>query len=185
MIQHQQTPVSTPAASTQTMAAPALTGLVSPFAMQITSPLYHAPVSGPGGAPPGLFNWKGDPVLLPPHHIMSPVDLPMDQKPIFTKGPFTTEQKERFRKGTGAGLKMAPHHRHQLPVSMGGVIDEIPGPGHPDGNQHTTGKRHPNKTTLFLTKYSRNKEIRKFWQDKALRLVEDPPGSGQWYDKGV
>ena len=78
---------------------------------------------------------------------MSPVDLAMDQKPIVMRGPFTKEQKEKFRKGTGAGLKISPHHRHQLPVSMGGVIDEIPGPGHPAGNQHTTGKRHPNKKT--------------------------------------
>lgn len=170
----------------QTTVIPIGNGSVSPSAMQLTSPLYYAPAPVPcsSTAAPVLRNWKGEPVSLPPHHIMSPVDLAMDQKPIVMRGPFTKEQKEKFRKGTGAGLKISPHHRHQLPVSMGGVIDEIPGPGHPAGTQHTTGKRHPNKKTFFPKKSLRNKEIREHWKEKDARMVERPPGSGQWYDDG-
>lgn len=35
-----------------------------------------------------------------------------------------------------------------MTVSHGGGIDEIPGPGHPEGNQHTGGSpnRHPNSS---------------------------------------
>lgn len=188
MIQHQQTPASTSMPPVQTTVVPIGNGSVSPSAMQLTSPLYHvptpAPVPGPGTAASVLRNWKGEPVSLPPHHIMSPVDLPIDQKPIVMEGPFTKEQKEKFRKGTGAGLKISPHHRHQLPVSMGGVIDEIPGPGHPAGNQHTTGKRHPNRKTFFPKKSLRSKEIRRHWVAKGKRLVERPQNSGEWYDDG-
>ena len=84
----------------QTTVIPIGNGSVSPSAMQLTSPLYYAPAPVPcsSTAAPVLRNWKGEPVSLPPHHIMSPVDLAMDQKPIVMRGPFTKEQKEKFRK---------------------------------------------------------------------------------------
>ncbi len=76
---------------------------------------------------------------------MSPRDLDFSEKPITASGPYTTAQRNQFLNGESAGTRLAPHYRHQIPVRDGGVIDEIPGPGHPAGNQHTGGtpNRHP------------------------------------------
>ncbi len=90
-------------------------------------------------------------------------------------------------KGNSAGTKLAPHHRHQLPVRDGGVIDEIPGPGHPAGNQHTKGtpNRHKAKS-IFNSEPGgnllRQQEINDAWLGKGKRLVEVEPGV--WYDFG-
>ena len=76
---------------------------------------------------------------------------------------------------------MALHHRHQIPVRDGGVIDEIPGPGHPSGNQHTASfpSRHPAKS-IFNSEPNGNvlraNEIAKSWRDKGNRLIEVKPG---------
>ena len=76
---------------------------------------------------------------------MSPRDLPLDAPPIVAQGPFTTSQRAAMLRGQSGKTKLSPHHRHQIPTRDGGVIDEIPGPGHPAGNQHTAGSpsRHP------------------------------------------
>ena len=40
-------------------------------------------------------------------------------------------QRAAFLRGESAGTHLAPHHRHQLSVEQsGGIIDELPGPGH-------------------------------------------------------
>lgn len=182
-----------PVAATTTTATPYATGTVPTNTATIapttlTAPIY--PPANPGTAVPlSPTNWLGNPVTIPAHHIMSPRDLPLSQKPIFAPGPFTTTQRNRFLKGTGAGLKISPHHRYQLPVSYGSVIDEIPGPGHPNGNQHTKGfpNRHPNKSIFNQSKAGKNlrhKEIRQHWIEKGKRLEERPPNSGKWFDPG-
>lgn len=79
----------------------------------------------------GVRNFRGDPVQIPEGHVMSPRDLPLSARPRVKSGPFTTQQRARFLRGKSAGTKLSPHHRHQIPTSHGGVIDELPEPGHP------------------------------------------------------
>ncbi|QNU67686.1 DUF4157 domain-containing protein [Ruminiclostridium herbifermentans] len=134
-----------------------------------------------------IRNWKGEEVKIPEGHIMSPRDPDFSKSPIYRTGPYTKEQKEQFLRGNSAGTKLAPHHRHQIPIRDGGVIDEIPGSGHPEGNQHTGGSpnRHPGKS-IFNSEPGgdrlRQKEIEEHWKSKGQRLVEKMPGT--FYDFG-
>ncbi|MCR5628172.1 hypothetical protein [Eubacterium sp.] len=134
-----------------------------------------------------IKNWKGEEVKIPDGHKMSPRDPDFSVKPITEAGPYTTAQREEFIKGNSAGTKLASHHRHQIPVRDGGVIDEIPGPGHPSGNQHTKGSpsRHPAKS-IFNNEPNGNllraNEIRQSLRDKGNRLIEVEPGV--WIDPG-
>ncbi|WP_241428300.1 hypothetical protein [Clostridium sp. DJ247] len=118
---------------------------------------------------------------------MSPRDLDFSEPPIYEPGPFTSEQRNQFLKGNSAGTKLAPHHRHQIPVRDGGVIDEIPGPGHPAGNQHTKGSptRHPGKSIFNSEPQGnilRQGEIGDTWKNKGKRLIQTGPD--EWYDPG-
>lgn len=115
------------------------------------------------------LNWRGQRVRIPPNHKLSPVDPPVSAPPKFYPGPFTSQQRDGFLRGNHGGTRLAPHHRHQLPVRDGGVIDEIPGPGHPAGNQHTTGPRHPNRSSLFEGPQGANRaqEIREHFKEKG------------------
>lgn len=135
-----------------------------------------------------IRNWKGELVKIPEEHIMSPRDPDFSQPPIFVAGPFSKEQRESFLvKGTSAGTKLAPHHRHQIPIRDGGVMDELRGPGHPGGNEHTAGSpgRHPGDS-IFNSEVGgnklRNDEIKAHWKTKGERLVEIKPGV--WRDPG-
>jgi len=132
-------------------------------------------------------NWKGQEVNIPDGHIMSPRDPNFSAKPIIEEGPYTSAQRDAFLAGNSAGTKLAPHHRHQIPVRDGGVIDEIPGPGHPSGNQHTAGtpSRHP-AGSVFNKEPGGNalraNEIKQHWKNKGQRLIERKPGV--WIDPG-
>ena len=132
-------------------------------------------------------NWKGQEVKIPDGHIMSSRDPDFSVPPIYREGPYTDAQRNAFLQGKSGDTKTAPHHRHQIPVRDGGVIDEIPGPGHPEGNQHTGGSpnRHPN-SSIFNSESNgnrlRNSEIRAFWKAKGKRLI--PDGRGGWIDPG-
>ena len=132
-------------------------------------------------------NWKGQEVKIPDGHIMSPRDPDFSAKPIIEEGPYTSAQRDAFFAGNSAGTKLAPHHRHQIPVRDGGVIDEIPGPGHPSGNQHTAGtpSRHP-AGSIFNKEPGGNvlraNEIKQHWKNKGERLIERKPGV--WIDPG-
>ena len=135
-----------------------------------------------------IKNWKGEKVKIPEGHVMSPRDPSFSEKPIIESDPYTTEQKNEFLKGNSGGTKLSPHHRHQIPVRDGGVIDEIPGPGHPSGNQHTAGtpSRHPAKSIFNQEKGGnlvRSNEIKQHWKDKGKRLIEIE--SNVWIDPGV
>ena len=135
-----------------------------------------------------IRNWKGEEVKIPEGHKMSPRDPDMSEPPIYDEGPYTAKQREEFLNGHPAGTHLAPHHRHQIPVRDGSVIDEIPGPGHPEGNHHTAGSpnRHPNKS-IFRAEPGgetlRKKEISNHWKDKGERLELDE-SNGLWYDNG-
>ena len=132
-------------------------------------------------------NWKGQEVKIPDGHIMSSRDPDFSEPPIYREGPYTDAQRNAFLQGKSGDTKTAPHHRHQIPVRDGGVIDEIPGPGHPEGNQHTGGSpnRHPN-SSIFNSESNgnrlRNSEIRAFWKAKGKKLI--PDGRGGWIDPG-
>ena len=125
-----------------------------------------------------------------PGHIMSPVDPPLSAPPIVIEGPFTSAQRDLFLKGKATGTKIAPHHRHQLSVERhGGVIDEIPGPGHPSGNIHTklvNGlNRHPGPSYFNSVDDGstlRSREIYNHWKAKGQRLIPDPDNTGMWLD---
>lgn len=141
-----------------------------------------------GGSGTGTIrNWKGEEVKIPDGHIMSPRDPDFSAKPITEAGPYTLTQRDGFLAGNSAGTKLAPHHRHQIPVRDGGIIDEIPGPGHPKGNQHTGGtpNRHPAKSIFNSEeggKALRAAEIKEHWINKGKRLKEILPGV--WIDPG-
>ena len=106
-------------------------------------------------------------------------------KPIIEEGPYTSAQRDAFFAGSSAGTKLASHHSHQIPARDGGVIDEIPGSGHPSGNQHTAGtpSRHPAES-IFNKESGGNvlraNEIKKHWKNKGERLIERK--TGVWID---
>ncbi len=137
-------------------------------------------------------NWQSEHVETYPGHEWSPVDPPMSEPPIVREGPFSGRNREGFLSGNSGGTKLSPHHRHQLPVEThGGVIDEIPGPGHVEGNQHTKkvdGVNRHRGASWFRNndggETQRSREIREHWKTKGERLIEDPDVSGQWYDPG-
>ena len=118
---------------------------------------------------------------------MSPRDPDFSEPPIYRRGPYTTDQRNKFLKGKPGESKVDPHHRHQIPIRDGGVMDELPGPGHPEGNQHTGGSpnRHMADSIFNAEKDGnklRQKEIRQHWKDKGNRLIEVKPGV--WIDPG-
>jgi hypothetical protein len=134
-----------------------------------------------------LKNWKGSPIDLPEGHVLSPRDPALNAPPIYREGPFTATQREGFLSGNSGGTMLAPHHRHQLPLARGGVIDELPGPGHPEGNLHTGGtpSRHPNASIFNGMEGGdalRAAEIRSHWVTKGGRLIEVEPDV--WIDPG-
>lgn len=70
-----------------------------------------------------IRNWKGEEVKIPDGHVMNPRDPDFSAKPIIGTGPYTSTQKDEFLAGNLAGTKLAPHHRHQIPVRDGGIYD--------------------------------------------------------------
>ncbi|WBW96126.1 hypothetical protein [Oceanirhabdus sp. W0125-5] len=72
-------------------------------------------------------------------------------------------------------------------IDYGGVIDELPGPGHPSGNIHTAGSptRHPSKSifnSIEGGKALRQSEIKAHWEMKGNRLIQIGPD--EWIDPG-
>lgn len=133
-------------------------------------------------------NFQGGRVIVPEGHQLSVRDRGLDAAPSPREGPFTAADREAFLAGTAGSTRLAPHHRHQLPVSYGGVIDELRGPGHPLGNEHTRGKpsRHPSPSIFRRVaggETLRRQEIRSHWNQKGERLIEIEPGV--WIDPGL
>jgi len=118
---------------------------------------------------------------------MSPRDPDFSVPPIYEEGPFTSAHREAFLNGSPGDTHIAAHHRHQIPMRDGGVIDELRGPGHPLGNNHTKGSptRHPAKS-IFNSEEGgnvlRSSETQGSFIEKGNRLIEKEPG--QWYDPG-
>lgn len=134
-----------------------------------------------------IKNWKGDPVKIPEGHKMSPRDPDFSVPPIYEEGPFTSAQRDAFLNGSPGDTHIAAHHRHQIPLRDGGVIDELRGPGHPFGNNHTKGSpsRHPGKSIFNAEPGGnalRSSETSQSFINKGKRLIEKKPG--EWYDPG-
>ena len=132
-------------------------------------------------------NFRGEPVRVPEGHVMSPRDPAMSAQPITDPGPYTSAERDAMLSGNSGGTLLAPHHRHQIPTAHGGVIDELPGPRHPAGNQHTAGSpsRHAARSvfrSLENGEALRRVEIKEHWQAKGERLIEVAPG--EWVDPG-
>ncbi len=156
-----------------------------PFALRGPNPRATSFVLEPAPGPTGT-NYFGQPVLRYSGHIGSPLDPAMSAPPIYHPGPFTDAQRAAFLRGESAGTRLAPHHRHQLSTTQsGGMIDELPGPGHPAGNIHTTGPRHPGPS-YFANQPGgealRQAEIDAYWRAKGARLIN--AGPNQWIDPG-
>jgi RHS repeat-associated protein len=134
--------------------------------------------------PPELpVNARGGRVVVPLGHRMSAFDPPLPADPIIRRGPFTTAQRDAFLRGSPGDTHLAPHHRGQVPVEHGGVIDELPGPGSALGNVHTGQPRHVNPSTFNRMQRGgslRSAETRIHWREKGARLVEVEPGV--WID---
>lgn len=145
-----------------------------------------------GDGPENTVNWKGEKVSRFPGHEWSPLDAAMNEPPIVDPGPFTAEQRQGFLGGNSGGTKLSPHHRHQLSVQVhGGVIDEIPGHGHPSGNQYTKavdGVAGHKGASYFRNveggEALRDREIYAHRRAKGLRLVPDPENPGMFRDNG-
>jgi hypothetical protein len=133
-----------------------------------------------------VLNFRGQPVSTYPGHVGSPLDPPMSAPPIIQTGPFTDAQRAGFIAGTDAGLKLTPHHRHQLSIRhSGGVFDELPRHGHPQGNVHLEGNRHPGPSYFSSTpggEALHKSEIRAYWVAKGRRLIRIGPD--KWIDPG-
>lgn len=145
-----------------------------------------------------LKNHAGQDVNIPPNHTMSLRDPAMNAPPILRKGGlgnaqgFTDAERAGFLAGNDGGTLVTPHHRHQIAIKDGGVMDELPRFGHPEGNIHLGGKptRHPNdgragrNGTVFDGPEGEKlhaAEVKQFFVDKGKRLVKDPQ-TGLWVD---
>lgn len=129
---------------------------------------------------------------------MSLRDPAMDAPPIIRgagqQDPrgFTDAERTSFLRGNDGGTLVTPHHRHQIAIRDGGVFDELPRFGHPDGNIHLSGTptRHPNdgqsgrNGTVFDGPGGpalHAAEVTQFFREKGNRLVQDP-ATGLWLD---
>jgi hypothetical protein len=131
-------------------------------------------------------NYRGERVIVPAGHALSKLDSTIDAPPIVDRGPYTAEQRAAFLRGGPGDTRLAPHHRSQLPRAYGSVIDDLPGPSHPGGNQHTVAGRHPNASIFNRTNGGntlRSTENRAHFREKGKRLVLDEE-SGMYFDPG-
>ncbi|WP_284647532.1 RHS repeat domain-containing protein [Photobacterium damselae] len=134
-------------------------------------------------------NWLNQEVKTYDGHLWSPLDPDMREPPIVQYGPYTDEQRDAFLKGKQSKTFIAPHHRHQLSIiEHNGVIDELNGPGHPSGNNHTkliNGlNRHPGPSYFNQIQGGsalRAREIRMHLREKGKRLIKDE-NSNLWID---
>ncbi|VTR97094.1 polymorphic toxin-type HINT domain-containing protein [Tuwongella immobilis] len=138
-----------------------------------------------------LKNSQGGDVTIPSNHTMSPRDPAMNAPPIIRRAGqadprgFTDTERAVLLAGNDGGTLVTPHHRHQIAVRDGGVLDELPRFGHPEGNGHLGGSpsRHPNdgragrNGTVFDGPGGEKlhaDEVTQFFKDKGKRLVRDP-----------
>jgi hypothetical protein len=157
-----------------------------PFALRGPNPQRTSFILEPAPGDTGT-NYFGTPVVRFPGHLGSPLDPPMSAAPILRRGPFTDAQRAGFLAGNDGGTLVTPHHRHQLSINAsGGIFDELPRYGHPEGNIHLTGPRHPGPSYFYNTPGGdalRDAEITVFFRAKGARLVQ--VGPDEWIDPGL
>jgi len=131
-------------------------------------------------------NFRGERIVVPDGHVASALDPDLDAPPIVERGPFTAAQRQAFMRGGPGDTGIAPHHRGQIPSTYGSVIDDLPGPSHPGGNQHTVAGRHPNPSIFNRAEGGRSlrsTENRAHYREKGKRLIFDEE-SGMFLDPG-
>ncbi|WP_121661940.1 T7SS effector LXG polymorphic toxin [Metabacillus litoralis] len=118
---------------------------------------------------------KGD-AKLSPSNYPNP-DPPMSIPPVRYE-PKTIEEVIRMRQGKGPTTKMThgdknieAHHRQQVPVKNGGILDELEQRTHRGGGNHT---RHEKPSQL--TPSQRAKEIREHYKERGKGYIL--PGEG-------
>ncbi|WEG16694.1 T7SS effector LXG polymorphic toxin [Alkalihalophilus pseudofirmus] len=117
-----------------------------------------------------------DNVKLSPSNYPNP-DPPMTIPPVRYE-PKTIEEVIRMRQGKGPTTKMLhgdknieAHHRQQVPVKNGGILDELEQRTHRGGGNHT---RHDKPSQL--TPSQRAKEIREHYKERGKEYIL--PGEG-------
>ncbi|WP_404356843.1 LXG domain-containing protein [Cytobacillus firmus] len=124
-----------------------------------------------------VFGVKGiDNDKLSPSNYPNP-DPPMSIPPVRYE-PKTIEEVIRMRQGKGPTTKMThgdknieAHHRQQVPVKNGGILDELEQRTHRGGGNHT---RHDKPSQL--TPSQRAKEIREHYKERGKEYIL--PGEG-------
>ncbi|MEB5480577.1 hypothetical protein [Shouchella clausii] len=113
---------------------------------------------------------------LSPSNYPNP-DPPMSIPPVRYE-PKTIEEVIRMRQGKGPTTKMThgdknieAHHRQQVPVKNGGILDELEQRTHRGGGNHT---RHEKPS--LLTPSQRAKEIRGHYKERGKEYIL--PGEG-------
>ena len=128
-------------------------------------------------------NPSGGNVIIPKDHVWPDQAAAFSAPPLMKAGPFTTAQREAFLKGKSGDTGIEMHHRQQIPIVHGGVMDELYGPAARAGNEHTIPGRHLAKSIfnrMVGGKAQRGAETRSAYKAKGLRLVEERPG--EWYE---
>ena len=125
----------------------------------------------------GIVSGRGnDNAKLSPSNYPNP-DPPMSVPPVRYE-PKTIEEVIRMRQGKGPTTKMThgdknieAHHRQQVPVKNGGILDELEQSTHRGGGNHT---RHDKPSQL--TPSQRAKEIREHYKERGKEYIL--PGEG-------
>ena len=125
----------------------------------------------------GIVSGRGnDNAKLSPSNYPNP-DPPMSVPPVRYE-PKTIEEVIRMRQGKGPITKMThgdknieAHHRQQVPVKNGGILDELEQGTHRGGGNHT---RHDKPSQL--TPSQRAKEIREHYKERGKEYIL--PGEG-------
>ncbi len=129
-------------------------------------------------------NAVGGKVIVPEGHVFSPRDLPLNfPEQEIIAGPFSAAERDALLSGSPAGF--TAHHRGQIPVEFGGVIDELSTSAGRGGNVHLGGSptRHPSPSIFNRMqggKALRGAETSASYVEKGQRLVEIRPGV--WID---
>jgi len=107
-----------------------------------------------------LYNAAGGPSPWSPTNYPNP-DPPMSDPPV-RDTPRNPDEVERMRKGKPPRPGMEAHHRQQVPMDQGGVMDELTDKTHRKDGNHT---RH-NRPSRFGPG-QRRRETRDHWRRRG------------------
>jgi RHS repeat-associated protein len=141
-------------------------------------------VDAPGGKSAQSTNAEAQQIAdaSAPSSNLSPTNYPNPDPnmsvPAVRYDPETTDELMRMRSGQGPTTKathgdqnIEAHHRQQVPMVNGGVMDEVTQQQHRGAGQH---RRHSQPTQL--TPKQRSSEIRDHWKQRSKKYVTDGEG---------